>query len=597
VNPSAPKKAHRPQRSSGVVRVLFGVLLFAVLVMGGAGTGCDDCRSDGAGVNTADDLFVPERGVTFEIRDARSGALVPALVTLVPEGGRRLHFGNVIDRPGWGQGTSAKTFAFPASGLTGIDKGLVAFLGRGTLAVGLPHTFLGPFQKQTLTQSVPPGRYTAYFSRGPGYNVETRRLDLSAAAGVQTVEVGLQALTLTEFFVSGDFHVHTAEGSGDAGANAEQQLKLAAAVGLDVVVTADHERAVDLPAQARAIWPHGHPFARLLPGLESALMGAHLAVFPVGPNDPSLDTRLMDKLAPSDATGIMSALGALPSKPLVQVVHGRLGWAAYFDSGLCGPWAAKDRAAPPPCPQNYDLLEVLYSWDLCSSRVRTSVDDWYALMRHGIVKTGVGNSDAHFVSGHTVGTPRTWIHTPRGPDGKIQSAALIKALRDRHTTMSSGPLVRLSSDSGQAGDLVSVQEGGLKVRVEVQAADYVPADWVELRLNGKPLKSWALRHTLEEVAPRIRLASSPLAFEVEWAVPVPSADAFVTAEVRAAAVLPDRWASLYHSTPGFGFEKCPPAPGQPAGTVSFAVTSPLFLDVDGDGLFQGDLAAEPVALP
>lgn len=518
-----------------------------------------------------------ETRLAVRVFDAQTHAPLPALVRLRAADGKTLTFGNFADLPGWGQGASAVELGGGREGVLAFWHGFALWRGEGTIVVGRPWPHRNLHGQGQVASVVPPARYTVEVTRGPEYDQEVREVDLSAERGLVRLDVELERTVDTRGYVSADLHVHHAPHSPDAQLDAASQLKIAAVNGVEAIVAANHGHVVDLDETASDLWPTGPDGVVPLAGLEHEAAEAHFGVFPLPPGQP------LPPLRPWPLEQLFSDLHALPGDPVVIGYHPRLGWKAYLDAPYCGAWAAKDFSAPPPCPQDFDALEIVTSWQGCGSRQRDATESWLALLSHSFVSAPLGSSDSHFASAMLPGYPRTWLRVGDDRPARITAQRLVRAVRARHTVASTSPFITLRSGGASEGDFVPRARGNVNVRVRVQAANWVPIDTVRLLVNGTIVKSWSLdakEHAVD--------------FRTEASVKLDGKDVFITAETDSRRPLPADVVGEYASRAEFGLSRCPPRAEEEGGMPAYAVTAPLLLDGDGDGRFTGFRAHAPV---
>jgi len=156
------------------------------------------------------------------------------------------------------------------------------------------------------------------------------------------------------------------------------------------------------------------------------------------------------------------------------------------------------------------------------------------------------------------------------------------AIRARHTVASNGPLVTIRSGAFAEGDFVPSAPESLPVSIRVQGANWVTVDTVSLLINGLPAKTWSIPRNGQAVD-----------FKIDELLSLGADDAFVTVETDSQEPLPPLIVGEYNAIIQYGSPKCAPRAGQEPGLPAYAVTSPLFLDRDGDGMFRGNRAAAP----
>jgi hypothetical protein len=178
--------------------------------------------------------------------------------------------------------------------------------------------------------------------------------------------------------------------------------------------------------------------------------------------------------------------------------------------------------------------------------------DWYALLAQGHARTGTANSDTHG-PGQLAGFPRNFVWRGEGES----FSELVRAGRLFGTN---GPLVvRFQVDGELPGSLVTAKEGQVRVDYAFASAPWVPVDERRLLINGTgrverlPKNRGSVVVTLER-------------------------DAFITLE--AGAPLEASREAWIESHPGLYTEVLAP------GHVPVAFTNPVFVDVDGNGVFD-----------
>jgi hypothetical protein len=198
-----------------------------------------------------------------------------------------------------------------------------------------------------------------------------------------------------------------------------------------------------------------------------------------------------------------------------------------------GPGGARDL--------DFDAIELLNGPSL--DRYRRLRDDWFALLRQGVVRTATANSDSH-ISGQVAGAPRNLVQTLDDAPSHFDEAAFVRAVRAGRVVGTTGPILDAKVGDAGIGELHHGREGA--IRVDVHTAPWVPVETVRAYVNGR------LAH--ETDASQGMTVWFPHEFD---------RDAFVTIEVEGRSN-----ASYAARLPGF---------------TPFAFTNPVFVDADGDG--------------
>jgi len=186
------------------------------------------------------------------------------------------------------------------------------------------------------------------------------------------------------------------------------------------------------------------------------------------------------------------------------------------------------------------------------------VDDWFALLDHEHLVTATGNSDTHHLRMNIGGYPRNYVHVRDDQPPMVDGRQLASAVRAHRSFFTTGPFVSLQVNGGDIGDLVPARDRRVRAQVKVQAAPWVSVERVVLYVNGKPMKRWDVA---ADVNAAIRLQEA-------WTFEVTS-DSYVVVRVDGDRPL----------APVVGDRKTFTA-------YPFALTNPVFIDVDGDGRYR-----------
>jgi hypothetical protein len=512
------------------------------------------------------------------IRDAETTRPIPALINFQSPTGEAVSFGNFTDLPGWAQSGSAVELGKNGQSAFAFRHGLALWNGEGVITVGKPWSHRDLQGSAQTSSQLAPGIYTLIITHGVEYDAVSLQADLTAGKGEVTFEVALTRTVDSTGYFSADLHTHSSPDSPDAFVPAASHLKVAAVNGLDIMVASNHDSLADISTVAASLWPPGAvPIATVI-GEEKSGTNSHWGLFPI-----VRDLTKPGKGAPPmriwPLPEFFQDVRALPGRPIVVSNHPRLGWQAYMDEAFCGAWAKRDFSAPPPCPQDYDATELLNGWQSCGTRMRDATETWLALASYGFVSAAVGGSDSHYVSAMVPGYPRTWINVGDDNLARFSPGLMAAAIRARHTSASSGPLVTVRSGAFAEGDFIPSAPESLPLSIRVQAANWLTVDTVRLLINGLPTKTWSI--------PRDGKAVD---FNVNETLSLGTEDAFVTVETDSQEPLPPLIVGEYNAIIQYGSPKCAPRAGQAPGMPAYAVTSPLFLDRDTDGLFRGNRA-------
>jgi hypothetical protein len=259
---------------------------------------------------------------------------------------------------------------------------------------------------------------------------------------------------------------------------------------------------------------------------------------------------------------IFAAVRAHSPQTVININHPRLHKAGYFNDGSFD--AEADTAHRAGFSFDFDGIEVLNGFqDPDRVTVDQVIADWFALLDHGHLVTATGNSDTHWLSKNIGGYPRNYLYVGTDDYGKIDNSMIAAAFKAHQLFFTTGPFVTVTIGTAGIGDLVSAGQDTLAVAVKVEAAPWIDVDTVQLLVNGNVEKQW---HTASESGNSVvRLAATyPLML---------LADSYVVVRV-------DGDDSLF------------PVAGDRKDFIvyPFALTNPIFIDVDGNRRFDAPLA-------
>ncbi|AKV01547.1 PHP domain protein [Labilithrix luteola] len=415
-------------------------------------------------------------------------------------------------------------------------------------------------QGDARTVALAPGSYRLTFTRGPEYAAETMDVVVSAG-GTQTVAQALRRVVDTTGYVSTDFHQHTML-SADAGISTTDRIVANAAEGVEVAVATEHNVVADLEPLVRELGLA--PMLVEIAGNElttdaSKKPWGHANVFPLIA-DPHEFRGGATPVRDRTAREVFADVRALPGRPLIQVNHPRSGSNGYFDQ--LGFDRRTGEGTAPGYDPAFDSLEV---WNGRNVEARTKIlDDFFALLRTKHPVTPIADTDTHGLVGHEPGFPRTWVRVTKDDAldqwDRARSDDLVRGVRTlRDVVLSNGPFLQVTANGEPIGSIARTKGGVANVKVRVVSAPFVAVDRVEIRAAGdaKAAKSFV------DVVPK-KDESGAMVAEASFTIRASSDDAFI---VIASGKRPMR----------------PMMTGDEREIAPWAMTSPIWLDADGDG--------------
>jgi hypothetical protein len=467
-------------------------------------------------------VLPPEGVLAWETRDAKTSELIPCKLTLVG-----------VDGTPDAHFTKVDVGREESDALLAYDR-IMSLKGKGAVRV--------PF-----------GTYEVTVSRGPEWDISTSHRLKIGPKGV-LVTTRLSHVVETPGWISADFHVHAAR-SPDSRVPMQDRIYEFVADDVQMIVSTDHNVVSDYDPFIKELDAGRYITSAIGDEMTTASWG-HFGAFPL-PHDlerAGQGAVLVHGRKPSDffADVRTNAPGAI-----IDVHHPRIdAEIGYFDIAKFD--ARGDRAEKAGFSWDFDAVEVMNGYqDPVRRSVDRVVDDWFALLNHDHLITATGNSDTHHLNFNIGGYPRNYVKVQDDHPHMVDGVQIARALKGHHSFFTTGPFVSLQVNGGIMGDLVPARGGKVHADITVQAAPWISVERVTVYLNGAEVKRWP-------VAPSV----APARFHETLDLSAPR-DGYVVVRVDGDKPL----------TPVVGDRKTFTA-------YPFALTNPVFLDVDGDGKYR-----------
>jgi hypothetical protein len=403
--------------------------------------------------------------------------------------------------------------------------------------------------------ALPPGRYQVTGSHGPRDSLASAVIEVRAG-GTESVELRVDAVVNAPGWIAVDPHVHSLVSDGSV--DVAERVRSLVAEGVDVAIATEHNHPYD--------W--SPTLARL--GLQSQLaviVGAEVTVpdrldynsYPMRidaarPNGGAINARSVD------IAGLFAQSRERDPGVVLQSNHPRgseydyLSWHALDENDAGSVRAGFDLS--------FDVLEVVNGPRLDADQNVKAKRDWLNLLRRGFFRPLVGSSDSHEIDRDEPGYSRTWVRYD-GPTGSsLDTRAVVEALRHGRSFASNGPVMAFTVNGiAGPGDTIAARDGRVSVVIDVHSPAWVRVDEIRLLVNGQ-----------ERVLDAQLLATGP------------------ARQLRASVELQlDRDAFLVAQASGKGsmFPVVQAAPE--AGVAPYALSNPVFIDVNGNGMFDPPL--------
>ena len=347
------------------------------------------------------------------------------------------------------------------------------------------------------------------------------------------------------------------------------------AVGVELIVTTDHNIASDLQPEVEALG-YGQ-LARAIVGDEFNFAEGHGGVYPM-PYDPTASDGGLTALGLNYETvrfyrggEMFDRLHQVSTSPAVTVNHPRLppDLGYFLNIGWAPP-------ATLPTTGRFDAFELLNGYMSEPAQLAVLLRDWFFLLSSGTRVTALGSSDTHRLYDVKAGFPRTWLRVPTEDPAVFADGELAAAVKAGRAVASNGPFVQLTVDGAQVGDLARNVSGSATIDLVVDAPGWIDVDTVRLYINGAKV---------EELP--VSRENRPL-FHRRWRRALPSGDAWIVATASGSRPLPPALIGEH----------------QEGRVLPLAVTNPVYIDGDGDGVWRPQIAqpdpgplGPPVQLP
>jgi len=405
------------------------------------------------------------------------------------------------------------------------------------------------------------GSYRVSASRGPEFSIDERSVSISEGETAELV-FRIDRVIDRPDLISVDPHLHTLE--SDGAVDVKSKIRAIVAEGVDVAIATDHNRPVDYRPALEAL------------GLQDeliAFVGAEVTVperldyntYPMIVRPDEHNNGAIDVLS-TDLATLFRASRARDPGVVLQINHPRSWQFDYFN------WHALDPESAAFAREGFDLgfdvLEVVNGADYDRPDNRATRKDWLNLLRRGHFFPLVGSSDSHEIDRDEPGYSRTYVYRGDALTTSRDPARLMQRIAEGHSFASNGPILDLTvSGRYGPGDTLGAVGGAVEVAVEVWSAPWIEASALQLYVNGearslpmRPLSQAPTRHLRADLALRL------------------DRDTFLVAELRGSRPLsPVVQAS---------------SEGADAGVLPYALTNPVFVDVDGNGRFDPPLPRE-----
>ena len=332
---------------------------------------------------------------------------------------------------------------------------------------------------------LPPGDYQMVVLRGYEYTRSISDLTVPAEGGTAHLVATLTRALDTTGWLSMDSHIHAGP-SPDSDVSIKMRVLTAAANGLEVAISTDHEFVADWSAGVTE--QNLGAFVRTVVGEEvTATLPEHMNMYPVPVVDhPRGDPILWYGLSMEEILGAMETRGA----GVRQLNHPNyldlIGW----NGATATPFVKDATNFGAPGKQtwswNFNAVELLNGGsDIFSKSGKEGLfDRWMGWWNHDHNVTGVAVTDTHGMA--PPGDPRSYFPSPTDDPGAGTDAELEAAVVGGKVLLSTGAFAVVTANGAAMGDLVKPAGADgqtVELALHIQALPEIAVDHVVVFVN------------------------------------------------------------------------------------------------------------------
>ena len=411
-------------------------------------------------------------------------------------------------------------------------------------------------QKEGLEVRLPVGTYLVYASRGPEYTLDKKVIEVLKGEEQELV-FQIDRVVKTPNLISLDPHMHTQKSDGRV--TIPERIKSIVAEGVEIVVASDHNYISDYSTDLERLGLK--EYLTVIPGAEVTNPDLiHFNTFALHYSPDEENNGAIFPLA-KEVSSLFKASRQKNPEAILQVNHARLEDIGYFNNFELDPESAA--FAGKNFDTTFDVLEVMNGPFFTSSNSE-AIEDWFHLLNRGYFFPITGSSDSHSADKEEPGYSRTYILYPGKEGEKLDWPSCAQAIKKGRSLVSNGPLLQFKvNDRYSSGDSFSAKDGEVNISISVQSAPWVSVDEVRIVINGERKIIFPVRAEEKSIQK----------FEEKIGIKLRK-DSYILAEVLGKR-------SLYPVLQQISFS------GEAdETTLPYAITNPVFIDVDGNGKFD-----------
>jgi hypothetical protein len=221
------------------------------------------------------------------------------------------------------------------------------------------------------------------------------------------------------------------------------------------------------------------------------------------------------------------------------------------------------------------------------------LDDWFTMLNLGYRITALGNSDTHSKTKTEAGCPRNYVQVDTDDPAAVTAAMVAEAVREGRVVASYGPFIRFGANENWKNGPGSTITGRdpISLHIEVQTPGWFEVDRVELYENGTLIYDWDLvkgHDPLIDLAAGVNIQPE----QDSWYVIVALGDDDLSPMFTPVDLMPIHLQDIIDGAIGeidigafdlSSFTNSGPPVPRTYPITPFAVTNPIWVDLDGDG--------------
>jgi hypothetical protein len=478
--------------------------------------------------------------VVYEVVDKATGRPMPAKLSFVPL-----------------RGTSNPEFGHPGS--------------LSSANVTLTATGIGEI-------NVPPGNYRVVASAGNEYHTTEQRVRVRPAT-TETLKLELERAFDSKGWISADLGVLT-DDSPRSRTNAETRVISAAAEGLDWIVTANPEMATFLQPTIERLGLEDRIRAsagfRLTSTVDRPV--GDLLLFPIevcNAGQPEDMKAILGATTPQDAITRLRALCPdgvlLANKPLVP----GLGLLALQGVDLRSPIL--------PEADIFADVDGIAVWEGKNIGLTPqSYSVWLQMVVSGYPVQPLAHSLSAGTYNQEPGYPRVYVASSQSNAARLNPRELAANIRAGRVQITNGPFIDLKANGQPIGSTVTARDGAVDLELRVYTPNWANVSTVTVNVNGAFSRKFIIPSGAVDSRRGLVFPTSGQDEDARFTIRV-AEDSILQIVIDGDPTLTQDPVNP-HIIPAFATDG-----SVKQGQTTLALTGPIFIDANGDGVVQFDL--------